>query len=294
MSFRSALALAILALVPAAQGANRVTYRVQVVRASGGRHRTVAQGQASGAQGTALRLGIVADVGEVAVLFTAEPGPDSGAVLNGQFFSRRVVGTSRRGLPLIEEDGYARDIEVAWDRLMRVYPFGDPSARRRAVDSVWVELTVSREAVGGDTRPSETLTIGDSSVTVTLAAVARPRRARVSLTLVRGDSASGPRNLDLVVDAPASTITLIAGGGLFGAGGGVRIFEVGLARPDPSGSPRERALALDADVVCLRVAEPGSSSPTRVVCGRLTNVARRLPLDGADTLVATFSWPVPR
>lgn len=276
-----------LVLVPVSQGANRVTYRVQVVRAAGGSHRTIAEGQASGAQGTALRLGIVADVGEVDVLFTVEPGPDSGAVLNGQFFSRRPAGTSRRGLPLVEEDGYTRDIEVAWDRLLRVYPFGDPRTRRRAADSLWVELTLSREAVGGDTRPSETLTIADSSVTVTLAAVARPRRSRVSLTLVRGDSASGPRNLDLVVDAPASTITL-------GAGGGIRMFEVGLARPEPAGSARERALAFDADVVCLRVAEPGSSSPTRVLCGRLTNVARRLPLDGVDTLVATFSWPLPR
>jgi len=30
------------------------------------------------------------------------------------------------------------------------------------------------------------------------------------------------------------------------------------------------------------------------VCGRLNDVARRLPLPGGDTLVATFAWPTGR
>jgi hypothetical protein len=64
-----------------------------------------------------------------------------------------------------------------------------------------------------------------------------------------------------------------------------------LTRPEAPRTERERALALDADVVCLRVAEPAVASPTRIVCGRINNVARRLPLGRGDTLVATFVWP---
>jgi len=285
-SFRSAIALGLLALVTSPQGATRVTYRVQVVRAAAGERRTLAVGQVSGPQGTALRLGLRTVAGEVDALFTAEPGPDTGVVLTGQFFTQRAVGRSRRGLPIVEQDEYGRDVETGWDQVARVYPFGPP--RRGVAESLWVEVVVTRELVGGETRPSESLSIADSAVAVTLEAVVRPRRAVVRISLVRGDSASGPRTVDLVVDAPARPVTLVVG-----ANAG-RTFDIALARPDPPRAARDRALSLEADVVCLRVVETGVASPTRVLCGRLTNVARRLPLDGGDTLVATFAWPGPR
>jgi hypothetical protein len=69
---------------------------------------------------------------------------------------------------------------------------------------------------------------------------------------------------------------------------------VSVTRPNPSRSPRDRALALDADVVCLRVAAPDGLEPLGVICGRLNNVARQLPLPTGDTLAATFAWPGPR
>jgi hypothetical protein len=69
---------------------------------------------------------------------------------------------------------------------------------------------------------------------------------------------------------------------------------VSLTRPDPAMSARDRALALDAEVVCLRVAPPDSQEPLGKICGRLNNVARQLPLPSGDTLAATFAWPGPR
>jgi len=66
---------------------------------------------------------------------------------------------------------------------------------------------------------------------------------------------------------------------------------VHIARPEPAASTRDRVLALDADVVCLRVVAADVGQPVGVVCGRLNDVARRLPLAGGDTLVATFAWP---
>ena len=76
-----------------------------------------------------------------------------------------------------------------------------------------------------------------------------------------------------------------------------RTLEIALERPDPPRAERDRALALDADVVCLRVLPAGAGGggaggePARELCGRLNNVARRLALPGGDTLVATFAWP---
>ena len=64
---------------------------------------------------------------------------------------------------------------------------------------------------------------------------------------------------------------------------------VSLTRPDPARSARDRALALDADIVCLHVARP--DVPLGTICGRLNNVARQLPLPTGDTLAATFAWP---
>jgi len=54
---------------------------------------------------------------------------------------------------------------------------------------------------------------------------------------------------------------------------------------------RDRALALDADIVCLRVSQPAVLQPFGTICGRLNNVARQLPLPSGDTLAATFAWP---
>jgi len=73
-----------------------------------------------------------------------------------------------------------------------------------------------------------------------------------------------------------------------------RNLEFALLRPEPARVERERTLATDADVVCLRVGDPETSMARQSVCGRLNNVAYRLALADGDTLVASFAWPVAR
>jgi hypothetical protein len=145
-------------------------------------------------------------------------------------------------------------------------------------------LVVTRAPAGGQTRPAELVETTGDDVAATLEAVLRPRRVMLSLTLVRGDTVTGPRRFDLVPDAPSRTVTL-------GPTRAPRAFEITLGRPEPPRSARDRALALDADAVCLRVRATGTADAALEVCGRLNNVARRLPLPGGDTLVATFTWP---
>ena len=70
-----------------------------------------------------------------------------------------------------------------------------------------------------------------------------------------------------------------------------RPLELSLARPEPAAAGQDRVLARDVDAVCLRVTAAGATEAARVVCGRLNNVARRLPLSTGDTLIATFGWP---
>ena len=102
----------------------------------------------------------------------------------------------------------------------------------------------------------------------------------VRVLLARGDAVSAPASFDLVLDAPASRVTLRR-----------RPLEVSLTRPEPAPAGEDRVLARDVDVVCLRVTEAGVIEAASLVCGRLNNVARRLPLVGGDTLIATFGWP---
>jgi hypothetical protein len=269
-----------------AQGAtDRVEYQLRVVRAAAapaGRQ-IAATGLVTGPAGTGLRLSLHSDSAEVEALFGVEPGGESDFVLVGEFFTKRRLGQSRRGLPLWEQDGYRRAASLRWGDTARVYPLGPP--RRGAAESLWVELSVVRRSAGGLTRPGESTTILAADVGLTLEAVVRPHRAVVWLTLVRGDTASPPRRLDLVVEAPGRVVDLPVG--LRDR----RRLEVALARPDPPRSDRDRALARDADVVCLRVGEPGASGPLRALCARLNNVVRRLSLGDGDTLVATLAWP---
>lgn len=283
-SFASLAGLAALLLPVAAAQApqHRLTYRVAVVRASDAGRQSLAAGEVSGSIETGLRLSLRSESAEVEALFAVFSETDT-ATLTAEFFSKRRVGRSRRGLPLWEQDAYTRIVQIAWGDTVRVYPLGPP--RRAARDSVWVDLTVLRRSAGGEVRPAETVTLDTGPFEVALEAVVRPRRVVVVLTLVRGGAVSAPRRYDLIPDGAAKRVQLPIPGRL------PRSLEVALSRPETPRSPRERTLAIEADAVCLRVAEPDSLALTGTVCGRLNNVMRRLPLPGNDTLIVTFAWP---
>src|SRR5204863_80706 len=149
------------------------------------------------------------------------------------------------------------------------------------------ELILERAFAGGEARPAEEFDLVDTTRNFRLEAVVRPRRARVVLNLVRGDTVSAPRGVDLIPDEPPRVVQLVLAGR-------PTTLVVGLTRPQPARTERERALALDVDVICLRVAPPDTPEPIGQVCGRLNNVARQLPLPTGDTLAATFAWPGPR
>jgi len=90
--------------------------------------------------------------------------------------------------------------------------------------------------------------------------------------------------MDLVLDEPPRVVQLVLRGR-------ATTLVVSVTRPTPAISSRERALGLDAEVICLRVAPPDTPQPVGTVCGKLNNVARLLPLPTGDTLAATFAWP---
>lgn len=255
------------------------------MRLDAGETRQLAAGTVSGPQETDLRLALRTDTAEVEALLEVFPEPDT-ASLAGAFLGRRLVGRSRRGAPLWEVDTYQRVTRLAWGGSTRLYPFGRPQQGQRRV--LWLEIAVSREFVGGQTRPAEAIALTDSSVTLTMEAVVRPRRALVRLTLLRGDLTSAPKVLDLVPDTPSRPVTFVLGPGES------RTVEVALTLPEPPHAARDSALATNADVVCLRVLDPDSTAPARSRCGRINNVARQVALSEGDTLVATFAWPAAR
>ena len=264
----------------------RVEFSVEVVRAGPSGRRVVASGAVSGSPETALRLALRGEAFEVEGLFTVDPGLDSSVTLVGDFTTQRRVGQSGRGLPLWESDGYRRTHHLVWGDTARIYPTGVP--RAGAAESLWVAVAVLRRPTGAQTRPTSSVNASDSELEITFEAVARPRRAVVWVTLVRGDTASPPKRMDLAVDGGPRTLELPVGLKQR------RNLEFALLRPEPTKVDRERTLATDADMVCLRVGDPGGSAARQSVCGRLNNVGYRLALHDGDTLVASFAWPVAR
>ena len=268
----------------------RLTYRIRVIEPAAVAPRIIASGAVSGPLDSDMRLTLRTDTAEVEALFQVTPVGDT-VTLGGEFFMRRRVGRSRRGLPLWEEDNYRRVVRLTWSDTTRIYPFGVGKGARSfgtgiAPHGLWVELILEREFAGGEARPAESFELADSTHDFRMEAVVRPRRARVILNLVRGDTVSAPRPMDLVPEEPPRTVQLVLQGR-------PTTLVVSLTRPDPPRSDRDRSLALDADVVCLRVAAPPASAPQSLgtICGRLNNVARQLALPTGDTLAATFSWP---
>lgn len=259
----------------------RLTYRVRIIEPGAMAPRVLASGAVSGSLDTEMRLTLRTDTTEIEALFQVAPLGDT-VNLGAEFFTKRRVGRSRRGLPLWEQDTYRRVVRLAWNDTVRVHPFGSAASR-----AAWVELVLERQFAGGSGRPAEALEMVDSTREFRLEAVVRPRRARVTLNLLRADTVSGPRPMDLVIDEPPRLVQVVLGRR-------VTTLEVSLTRPAPARSQRERALALDADVVCLRVGRPDAAEPIGAVCGRLNNVAGQLALPTGDTLSATFAWPGPR
>lgn len=299
-SWRASLGAAA-ALVAVAQAPNyRVTYQLRVFQTGrpagvpptpGARADTqlLATGVVAGPPETNLRLSLRAGDAELHALLGTLPEPDT-VNLAALFFTRRAVGHSRRGLPLWEEDSYRSWTRVAWGGTARLYPFGPGPARgARGPDRrpLSVDIIVGRVFAAGETRASEEVTIVDSAIAFDLRAVIPPKRVTVRMSLVRGDTASSLRTVDLVPEAPGRRVS-------FFLGGERSDFDIALERAEPPRTGRDSALAADADVVCLRLAVPGAAGPARVRCGRLDNVARRVALLGGDTLVATFAWPAVR
>ncbi|HJS42993.1 MAG TPA: hypothetical protein VJ755_05940 [Gemmatimonadales bacterium] len=279
----------ILTLATLQSPGTRLTYRVRVLESAAVAPRVLASGAVSGSFDTDMRLTLRTDTAEVEAVFQVTPTGDT-VNLGAEFFTRRRVGRSRRGLPLWEEDTYRRVVRLAWSDTARIYPFGVPSSSRgnsRDVRGMWVELILERLFTGGEGRPAEEVSVVDTTRVFRLETVVRPRRARVVLNLRRGDTVSAPRGIDLVPEEPPRIVQLVLGGR-------ATTLVVALARPAPPRNERDRALALDADIVCLRVSPPDAPEPLGQVCGRLNNVARQLPLPTGDTLAATFSWPGPR
>ena len=279
-SFTSAL----VALAALQGPGTRLTYRIRVIEPASVTPRIVASGAVSGPLDSDMRLTLRTDTTEVEALFQVTPLGDT-VTLAGDFFARRQVGHSRRGLPLWEEDTYRRLVRLAWSDTARIYPFGTGKrGQGGTAKALLVELILERAFAGGEARPAEAFDLVDSTRDFRLEAVVRPRRARVILNLVRGDTVSAPRPMDLVPEERPRLVQLVLRGR-------ATTLVVSLTRPDPARSARERALALDADVVCLRVARPDGTDPLGTICGRLNNVGRQFALPTGDTLVATFSWP---
>ena len=268
----------------------RLTYRIRVIEPAVVAPRVIASGSVSGPLDSDMRLTLRTDTAEVEALFQVTPVGDT-VTLGGEFFMRRRVGRSQRGLPLWEEDNYRRVVRLTWNDTTRIYPFGVGKGAASfgtqvAPHGLWVELILEREFAGGEARPAESFDLADSTHDFRMEAVVRPRRARVILNLVRGDTVSAPRPMDLVPEEPPRSVQLVLRGR-------PTTLVVSLTRPEPPIANRDRSLALDADIVCLRVAAPPVNAPQSLgtICGRLNNVARQLALPTGDTLAATFSWP---
>ena len=280
----SSFSSVLLALAALQGPGTRLTYRVRVIEPppAAGEPRILASGTVSGSLDSEMRLTLRTDTAEVEALFHLSPFGDT-VSLGAEFYTRRLVGRSRRGLPLWEDDTYSRLIRLAWSDTARIYPFGG-SRGQGAAQSVQVELILERHFAGGEGRAGEQFELVDSTRDVRLEAVVRPRRARVILNLVRGDTVSGPRGMDLVLDEPPRVVQLVNRGR-------ATTLVVRVARPAEARSARDRALAFDAEGICLVVSPPGGSQPIGTLCGPLNNVARLLPLPTGDTLAATFAWP---
>lgn len=264
----------------------RLTYRIRVIEPADVAPRILASGSVSGPLDSDMRLSLRSDTTEVEALFQVTPVGDT-VTLAGEFFTRRHVGRSQRGLPLWEEDSYRRVARLVWGDTAKIYPFGRGHGGHGSGPGgggTWVELILQREFAGGEARPAEGFELVDSTRDLRLEAVVRPRRARVILNLVRGDTVSAPRPMDLVPEEPPRVVQLVLRGR-------PTTLVVSLTRPDAPRSPRDRVLALDADVVCLHVAPPDGPQQFGQICGHLNNVARQLALPTGDTLAATFAWP---
>lgn len=280
----SSFSSVLLALASLQGPGTRLTYRIRVMEPAAVAPRILASGAVSGALDSEMRLTLRTDTAEVEALFHLTPLADS-VSLGAEFFTRRRVGRSRRGLALWEEDTYRRQVRLAWSDTARIYPFGrDRAGARGSPRAAWVELILERQFAGGEGRAAEHFDLVDSTRDLRIEAVVRPRRARVILNLVRGDTVSGPRPIDLVLEESPRVVQLVLRGR-------ATTLVVSVMRPNPPRSARDRAIALDAEVICLRVAPADALEPLGVICGRLNNVARQLPLPTGDTLTATFAWP---
>src|SRR2546425_3655477 len=141
----------ILALSALQGPGTRLTYRIRVIEPAAVAPRILASGAVSGPLDSDMRLTLRTDTAEVEALFQVTPLGDT-VTLGGEFFTRRRVGRSRRGLPVWEDDTYRRVVRLAWSDTARIYPFGTGQPHPHPhphPHALWVELILERPFPGG-------------------------------------------------------------------------------------------------------------------------------------------------
>src|SRR3989441_2880761 len=161
--------------IPTQGPGTRLTYRIRVIEPAAVAPRILASGAVSGPLDTDMRLTLRSDSVEVEALFQVTPIGDT-VNLGAEFFTRRRVGRSRRGLPVWEDDTYRRVVRLAWNDTARGYPFGsgrrDTAPRKRP----WVWLSPERAFASGEARPAEEFDVVDTTRDFRLEAGVRPPR----------------------------------------------------------------------------------------------------------------------
>jgi len=126
----------------------RLTYRIRVIEPAAVARASSRAARSAAHSNSDMRLTLRTDSAEVEALFQVTPLGDT-VTLGGEFYTRRRVGRSRRGLPLWEEDTYRRMVRFAWSDTARIYPFGPgKGGRRGGPRALWVELILEREFCG--------------------------------------------------------------------------------------------------------------------------------------------------
>src|SRR3989441_4446005 len=104
----------ILALSALQGPGTRLTYRIRVIEPAAVAPRILASGAVSGPLDSDMRLTLRTDTAEVEAFFQVAPTVGDTVSLTGEFYMRRLVGRSRRGLPVWEEETDRRLGRLAW------------------------------------------------------------------------------------------------------------------------------------------------------------------------------------
>jgi hypothetical protein len=167
-----------------AEGQKRIRFQIDMVEKNGGATRPISNAVVEGPPGLDFNITLNTMHYNLEAKFLTDMEGRNAVNVRANLVTRRMLGYSRKGLPMYEEDRCGQTLEVGFDEQMVLFPFGQIGEANLEIDIAPVLTTNDIYEPSGAKVPLQIAFIRKVEGVIHIEAMKTPHRFQVEATLV--------------------------------------------------------------------------------------------------------------